>query len=187
MSELYDLEHNERESCLKPFLDKCDDNRLELKTKLKIVTCSNRSGFFCTAISSCRVLSGADASVMPIVLVLLCGGVPSPDFWVHTFLPAIQTDSFYLPNATLLSVPAGAWINTVLSRMVRGLEANLIAVSTDLLSQFNFVSIYWLTFFITERVLQRNGLMNSLGDNDEDDSVNQLDDSDEMEEGSGDY
>lgn len=27
MSELYDLEHNERESCLKPFLDKCDDNR----------------------------------------------------------------------------------------------------------------------------------------------------------------
>lgn len=31
MSELYDLEHNERESCLKPFLDKCDDNRLPLQ------------------------------------------------------------------------------------------------------------------------------------------------------------
>lgn len=29
--------------------------------------------------------------------------------------------------------------------------------------------------------------MNSLGDNDDDDSVNQLDDSDEVEEGSGDY
>ena len=31
ISELYDLEHNERESCLKPFLDKCDDNRLAFK------------------------------------------------------------------------------------------------------------------------------------------------------------
>lgn len=29
--------------------------------------------------------------------------------------------------------------------------------------------------------------MNSLGDNDEEDSISQLDDSDEMEEGSGDY
>ncbi len=78
---------------------------------------------------------------MPIVLALQCGDVPSPDFLVHTFLPAIRTVSFYLLNATLLSVPAGAWINMALSRMVRGLEANLIAVSTNLLSQFNFVSI----------------------------------------------
>lgn len=47
-------------------------------------------------------------------------------------------------------------------------------------NKFNFTTY-------SERVLQRNGLMNSLGDNDEDDTVNQLDDSDEMEEGSGDY
>jgi hypothetical protein len=118
--------------------------------------------------------------------VLQCGDVPSPDFWVHTFLPAIQTVSFYLLNATLLLVPAGAWINTVLSRMVRGLEANLIAVSTSYPNSYLYRLIE-LPLFITERVLQRNGLMNSLGDNDEDDSVNQLDDSDEMEEGSGDY
>ena len=27
MAELYALEHNEREHCLKPFIDQCDENR----------------------------------------------------------------------------------------------------------------------------------------------------------------
>jgi hypothetical protein len=56
---------------------------------------------------------------------------------VHTFPLAIQTVSFYLLNATPLLVPAGVWINTVLSRMVRELEANLIAVSTYFLAEID--------------------------------------------------
>ncbi len=47
----------------------------------------------------------------------------------------------------------------------------------------NFISKFQYNF--TEAILLKNGLMNAL--NDEDDSINQLDESDEMEDGSGDY
>ncbi len=126
MSELYDLEHNERESCLKPFLDKCDDNRL-------VYTTISRESLlifpiFRAGISFCLAPNGVDASARPTVLALLCGDVPSPVYWAHTFQPAIPMVSFYLHSAILLSVPAGVWISTVSNRTDHVLEANLTAV-----------------------------------------------------------
>lgn len=62
-------------------------------------------------------------------------------------------------------------------------EGNPIAVNIPFAILINFVCKYQYDF--TEAILLKNGLMNAL--NDEDDSINQLDESDEMEDGSGDY
>lgn len=143
MSELYDLEHNERESCLKPFLDKCDDNR----------------DIFLTSSEWCRCFSKADR---PCVAMRR----RSKPGLLGAYIPTCDSDGFFLPTQCHTAVGTCWCVDK------HGVEQNGSRArgKPD-----------------CERVLQRNGLMNSLGDNDEEDSISQLDDSDEMEEGSGDY
>jgi len=49
MKELYDLEHNDRENCLKPFLDKCDYNRDIFVTSAEWCRCFEKADRPCVA------------------------------------------------------------------------------------------------------------------------------------------
>lgn len=143
LGELYDLEHNERENCLKPFLDKCDDDR----------------DIFLSASEWCRCFSKADR---PCVAMRR----RSKPGLLGAYIPSCDTDGFFLPTQCHNAVGTCWCVDK------HGVEqsGSRTRGTPD-----------------CEGVLMRNGLMNTLGDNDEDDATNQLDDSDEMQEGSGDY
>jgi len=49
MHELYELEHNERERCLKPFIDRCDDNRDIFLTSSEWCRCFSKADRPCVA------------------------------------------------------------------------------------------------------------------------------------------
>jgi len=75
MAELYALEHNEREHCLKPFIDQCDDNR----------------DIFLTSSEWCRCFSKADR---PCVAMRR----RSKPGLLGAYLPACDLEGFFKPT-----------------------------------------------------------------------------------------
>lgn len=141
MSELYDLEHNERENCLKPFLDRCDDNR----------------DIFLSGSEWCRCFSQSDR---PCV-AMRRRAKPSQ---LGAYVPSCDIDGFFQPTQCHSAVGACWCVDK------HGVEqgGSRARGRPD-----------------CEALLQRNGLM----DKSQDSSliVDEADDSDEMDEGSGDY
>ena len=96
MSELYDLEHNERESCLKPFLDKCDDDRLALNYCLQLllgltVQVFRHRDIFLSSSEWCRCFSKADR---PCVAMRR----RSKPGLLGAYIPTCDSDGFFLPT-----------------------------------------------------------------------------------------
>lgn len=160
LGELYDLEHNERENCLKPFLDKCDDDR----------------DIFLSASEWCRCFSKADR---PCVAMRR----RSKPGLLGAYIPSCDTDGFFLPTQCHNAVGTCWCVDK------HGVEqsGSRTRGTPDCGKPVRFpTSSVSLISRSAEGLLMRNGLMNTIDDNDEDD-INQPDDSDEMEEGSGAY
>lgn len=141
MSELYDLEHNERENCLKPFLDRCDDNR----------------DIFLSGSEWCRCFSQSDRPCVAMRRRAKPGQLGA-------YVPTCDTDGFFQPTQCHSAVGACWCVDK------HGVEqgGSRARGRPD-----------------CEALLQRNGLMDKSQDSSP--IVDEADDSDEMDEGSGDY
>nr|CAI5834718.1 unnamed protein product [Callosobruchus analis] len=75
LQELYDLEHDQREACLKPFLQRCDQDRDAAVSALEWCRCFQRSERPCKAVARKIIHAAArDAHQLPGVYVPECDG-----------------------------------------------------------------------------------------------------------------